>query len=55
MRRHEFLTLPRQAVGGLLLFTFAGEPYRISAQQNETVRVPLRFLTKAEARVISAA
>ena len=54
IRRREFLILPRQAVGGLLLYTLAGEPFRISAQQNGTVRVPLRFFTEAEARVISA-
>jgi gluconate 2-dehydrogenase gamma chain len=55
MKRREFLTLPRQAVGGLLLYTLAGEPFRISAQQSDTVRVPLRFFTEAEARTISAA
>jgi len=55
MKRREFLTLPRQALGGLLLYTLTGEPFRISAQQDGTVRVPLRFFTEAEARVISAA
>ncbi len=55
MKRREFLTLPRQAVGGLLLYTLAGEPFRISAQQDGSVRVPLRFFTEAEARVIAAA
>jgi gluconate 2-dehydrogenase gamma chain len=55
MKRREFLTIPRQAVGGLLLYTLAGEPFRVSAQQNGDVRVPLRFFTEAEARVITAA
>ena len=55
MKRREFLTLPRTAVGGLLLYTLAGEPLRLSAQQNGSVKVPLRFFTEAEARVISAA
>ena len=55
MKRREFLTLPREAVGGLLLYTLAGEPFRISAQQNETVRIPLRFFTEAEARIVAAA
>jgi hypothetical protein len=40
-------------VGGLLLYTLAGEPFGISAQQDGTVRVPLRFFTEAEARLIS--
>ena len=55
MKRREFLTIPRQAVGGLLLYTLAGEPFRVSAQQNGDVRVPLRFFTEAEARVVTAA
>ena len=55
MKRREFLTLPRTAVGGLLLYTLAGEPLRLSAQPNGSVKVPLRFFTEAEARVISAA
>ncbi|HWB86018.1 MAG TPA: gluconate 2-dehydrogenase subunit 3 family protein [Bryobacteraceae bacterium] len=54
MRRREFLTLPAQSLGGLLLYTLAGEPIRMQAQEGE-VRVPLRFFTAAEARVISAA
>ncbi len=54
MKRREFLTLPRQAIGGLLLYTLAGEPFRISAQQDGSVRVPLRFFTESEARVVSA-
>jgi gluconate 2-dehydrogenase gamma chain len=54
MKRREFLTLPRQAVGGLLLYTLAGEPFRISAQQDGSVRAPLRFFSEAEARIVSA-
>ena len=54
MKRREFITLPAQAMGGLLLYTLAGEPVRLQAQQG-TVRVPLRFFTEAEARVVVAA
>jgi gluconate 2-dehydrogenase gamma chain len=54
MKRREFITLPATTLGGYLLYTLTREPFRVQAQ-NETVRVPLRFLTEAEARVIVAA
>ena len=54
MKRREFLTLPAAAIGGTLLYTLAGEPIRLQAQ-NGTVKVPLRFFTAEEAKVITAA
>jgi gluconate 2-dehydrogenase gamma chain len=54
MRRREFILLPAKSMGGLLLYTLAREPFRVQAQEG-TVRVPLRFFTAAEARVVSAA
>jgi gluconate 2-dehydrogenase gamma chain len=54
MRRREFLTIPAAAMGGTLLYTLAGEPVRLQAQ-DATVKVPLRFLTAEEARVVAAA
>jgi gluconate 2-dehydrogenase gamma chain len=54
MKRREFLTLPARAMGGVLMYTLAGEPVRLQAQQG-TVRVPLRFFTAGEARVVVAA
>jgi len=54
MKRREFLTLPAAAIGGTLLYTLAGEPLRLQAQ-NGTVKVPLRFFTAEEAKVITAA
>lgn len=53
MKRREFITLPAKSVGGLLLYTLAGEP--LVKAQNDQVRVPLRFFTAAEARVVEAA
>lgn len=53
MKRREFITFPAKSVGGLLLYTLAGEP-SVKAQNGE-VRVPLRFFTAAEARVVEAA
>ena len=54
MKRREFLTMPAAALGGTLLYTLAGEPFRLQAQDGN-VKVPLRFFTAAEARVIAAA
>jgi gluconate 2-dehydrogenase gamma chain len=62
MKRREFLTLPVQSLGGVLFYTLAGEPVRLQAQdpsqnkaQSGEIRVPLRFFTAAEARVVQAA
>jgi gluconate 2-dehydrogenase gamma chain len=58
MKRREFLTLPVESLGGVLLYTLAGEPIRVQAQgqaQSGEIRVPLRFFTAAEARVVQAA
>ena len=54
MRRREFLELPAKSMGGLLLYTLAREPFRVQAQEG-TVRVPLRFFTAAEGRIVAAA
>jgi gluconate 2-dehydrogenase gamma chain len=54
MRRREFITIPAKSLGGLLLYTLAGEPLRLSAQDGQ-VKIPLRFFTAAEAKVVSAA
>src|SRR5271169_829222 len=54
MRRREFLTIPAGALGGTLLYTLAREPFRLQAQEGN-VKVPLRFFTAGEARVIAAA
>jgi gluconate 2-dehydrogenase gamma chain len=54
MKRREFIVLPAKSLGGLLLYTLAGEPLRLQAQ-NGDVKVPLRFFTNAEARTIQAA
>jgi gluconate 2-dehydrogenase gamma chain len=58
MRRREFLIIPASALGGTLLYTLAREPFRLEAQevtQEGTIKVPLRFFTAGEARVIAAA
>lgn len=54
MKRREFLTLPAGAAGGLLIYSLTGRPIRIQAQDGQ-VKVPLRFFTEAEARIVMAA
>ncbi|MDE3197474.1 MAG: gluconate 2-dehydrogenase subunit 3 family protein [Acidobacteriota bacterium] len=54
MRRRAFITLPAQALGGALVVAIAGEDLKLRAQ-NGAVRVPLRFFTEAEAKVVAAA
>jgi gluconate 2-dehydrogenase gamma chain len=54
MRRREFLTIPAGALGGTLLYLLARESVKLEAQGGH-VRVPLRFFTAEEARIISAA
>ena len=54
MKRREFITIPAQAMGGVLLYSLAGEPV-LTAAPEASVKVPLRFFTAAEAHVIQAA
>ena len=53
MKRREFLTVPAKSLGGLLVYSLTGEAIRLQAQDAE-VRIPLRFFTAAEARVVQA-
>ena len=54
MKRREFITVPAKCLGGVLVYTLAGLPFRINAQEG-TLQVPLQFFTASEAKVISAA
>jgi gluconate 2-dehydrogenase gamma chain len=54
MKRRQFIVLPAQYLGGLLIYTLAGAPIRIGAEEG-TVRVWLRFFTADEARITAAA
>src|SRR6202140_1839278 len=58
MKRRDFLTVPAGALGGTLLYTLSREPLRLQAQtggKDGMVKVPLRFFTAEEARVVTAA
>jgi gluconate 2-dehydrogenase gamma chain len=54
MRRREFITIPVAAIGGTLLYVLAHESVKPKIRSGN-LRVPLRFFTAAEARVVAAA
>ena len=56
MRRRHFLEISLNSVGGLLFYTLDRKPTRLTAQdRDKTVRLPLRFFTAEEARIVAAA
>jgi gluconate 2-dehydrogenase gamma chain len=55
MRRREFLTLSAASIGGVLVFSLDREVFRLSAQGNKSIRIPLRFFSQAEALIVAAA
>jgi gluconate 2-dehydrogenase gamma chain len=55
MRRREFLTLSVGSIGGVLVYSFDREVFRLPAQVNQPIRIPLRFLSQAEALIVASA
>jgi gluconate 2-dehydrogenase gamma chain len=53
VKRREFIIIPAKALGGLVLSSLLGELIPAAAQ--DAVKVPLRFFTAEEAKVIQAA
>ncbi len=54
MKRRRFIELSANSLGGLLIYSLTGAPLVVSAQEGK-VKVPLRFFTEPEAKVIVAA
>lgn len=54
MKRREFIELSAQGMGGLLIYSLTGRPVVANAHEGK-VRVPLRFFTEKEAKVVVAA
>jgi gluconate 2-dehydrogenase gamma chain len=54
MKRREFIELSASSLGGVLIYSLGGAPTVVGAQDG-TVKVPLRFFTASEAKVIVAA
>lgn len=55
MRRREFLTLSAMSIGGGLVYSLDRKPFRLFAQTEQSVRIPLRFFTQPEALIVAAA
>jgi gluconate 2-dehydrogenase gamma chain len=55
MRRREFLTLSAMSLGGKVVYSLERKPFRLFAQTEHSVRVPLRFLTQLEALIVAGA
>jgi gluconate 2-dehydrogenase gamma chain len=55
MRRREFLTVSAASVGGVLVYSLDREVFRLSAQADQAIRIPLRFFSQAEALIVAAA
>jgi gluconate 2-dehydrogenase gamma chain len=55
VKRRQFISIPARSLGGLLMYTLAGESFRLPKQQDGKVRVPLRFFSAVEAQVVNAA
>jgi gluconate 2-dehydrogenase gamma chain len=55
MRRREFLTLSAASIGGVVVYSLDREVFRLTAQTKQTVRIPLRFFSRAEALIVAAA
>jgi len=55
MRRREFLTLSAARIGGVLVYSLDREVFRLSAQADKSIRIPLRFFSQAEALIVAAA
>jgi gluconate 2-dehydrogenase gamma chain len=59
MKRRDFILVPAKAASGMVLYSLVGDLIPIAAQDavkpHDTVKVPLRFFTAEEARVIQAA
>ncbi len=53
MKRREFILIPAKALGGAMLYSLVGGV--ISADAEDMVKVPLRFFTEEEAKIIQAA
>ena len=54
MRRRHFLTMSAASIGGVLVYSLDRQAFRLSAQGSQSIRVPLRFFSRAEALIVAA-
>ena len=55
MRRRHFLTLSAASIGGVLVYSLDRQAFRLSAEASHSLRIPLGFFSRAEARIVAAA
>jgi len=55
MRRREFLTLSAASIGGVLVYSLDRQVSRVSAESDQSIRIPLRYFSQAEALIVAAA
>jgi len=55
MRRRAFLTLSAASIGGVVVYSLDRKALLLAAHSTETVRIPLRFFSEAEALIVAAA
>jgi gluconate 2-dehydrogenase gamma chain len=55
MQRRAFLTLSAASVGGVIVYSLDRGAHFIPTHADQTVRIPLRFFTEAEALIVIAA
>ena len=55
MRRRHFLTFSAASIGGVLVYSLDRQAFRLSAQASHSLRIPLRFVSRAEGLIVAAA
>jgi gluconate 2-dehydrogenase gamma chain len=55
MKRRHFLVLSAASVGGVLVYSLDRKASLLAAQDNRTIKIPLRFFTEQEALIVAAA
>lgn len=55
MRRREFLSLSAANIGGVLVYSLDRRAQLLATLPAQTIRIPLRFFSKAEALIVAAA
>jgi hypothetical protein len=57
VRRRQFFVLSAASIGGVLVYSLGRRASRIFAQEklSQSLKIPLRFFTEAEALIVAAA
>jgi gluconate 2-dehydrogenase gamma chain len=55
MQRRQFLVLSAASIGGVLVYSLDRRALLLAAQENKSIRIPLRFFSRSEALTVAAA